>query len=688
MKTLVDGQTCFLGRSNGEMTAVDGLYHLDTRYLSSLGVAFDGLELDPVGRDDAAAASRTLLYLDRESHSNVTAVPDGSPRRAGNVVLVREQQVVEGGFLEQITLRNHSTRQVSGTLTVSFDVDFADIFEVRGVESGIDRAVVADVADRAVTYRYDYRDADDEGVDLVSTVRFGQPPDTLSPGRATFSTTLGAQESTTYSVAVHPGDEAAASEPAAVDADAGIEHEHELRTVDVEPLGITTGDARFDRTFETAFEDLHALTTETEHGPVLVTGVPWFATVFGRDALVSAYQTLPVAPSLARGTLRYLAANQGTEADEYRDEQPGKMLHEVRRGELARRNMIPHTPYYGSVDATPLWIILLEETYRWVDDEELVDDLWDNLERALEWIDRAVDRIGDDPFLYYRASSDDGLSHKAWRDTEGSVQFADGERAEAPLASVEVQGYVYDALCRAASLYQEVRDDQERAATLESRADRLREQFDDAYWLPDREYYGAALTEDGRVVDSLTSNVGQCLWTGIVPERRADAVVDRLLSPELFSGWGIRTTSTTDQGYGPLSYHVGSVWPHDTSLIALGLARYGYFDAVETVATGLLTATTQFEHNRVPELFGGFDDSLPPISYDASCSIQAWAAGSPFALLRALFEAGPEAAGVTVDREPSVVASDAIEPVVQAWTDADAAGLWDPGAESSPTEPR
>lgn len=678
METLVDGQTCFVTRGDGELTTVDGLYHLDTRYLSALDVTFDDTELALVASEGSAAGRRTLLYLNRAATGDVTTIPDGSDRPPGNLVVRRDQAIAHGTLHERVTVTNHSAARVAGTVAVTFDVDFADVFEVRGVETGIDRTIEVDAGDRAVTYRYDYTGADGDEIRLVSTVGFGQPAETLQPGRATFALDLAPQDSETYAFAVHPGgadetvnDPFGAGPAGDTDADDGC----------TDTGGITTGSPEYDRTFARAAADLAALTTQTQHGPVPVTGVPWFATVFGRDSLIAAYQTLPVAPSLARGTLRYLAANQGTQSVDYRDEQPGKILHEVRRGELARRRLIPHTPYYGTVDATPLWVILLHETHRWLDDPALIEEHWDDLERALAWIDTAVAEHGDDPFLYYDAGTDDGLLHKAWRDTAGSVQFADGESADPPLASVEVQGYVYDAFRRAASLYRHVRSDENRASDLDRRADRLQTAFDAMFWLPEREFYGAAMTADGRVADSLTSNVGQCLWTGIVPAERVDTVVDRLLSPELFSGWGIRTMSTTAHGYRPLSYHIGSVWPHDTALCALGLARYDQFDAVETVADGLLSATTRFEHNRVPELFGGFDDTISPIEYEASCAPQAWAAGAPFALLRALFDADPGHDGVTIGRRPTAIAADAIQPIVEAWRDDGPAGLWHPGEE-------
>lgn len=656
VQTILDGSTFYATRRDGGIEDTDGLFHRDTRYLSNVDIAMEDRAFSYIDSDLPHPDRRTLWYS--TDASTVSTLPWETDESPSDLVLSRTQRIEEGtGLDEQITVRNHSPGSVSGTLSVDFDVDFADLFEVRGIEAPADRSITTDVTEDAVEYAYTYRDADGAAVGLSSTIRFDETPDELEPGRASFRVTLDSQASESISVSVRFGETE------------GVETGPRATAPEARSL-VATGRADYDRTFEQAFADLRALATRTDHGPVPVAGVPWYATVFGRDALIAAYQALPVAPELAVGTLRHLAAHQGTEVDETSDERPGKILHELRRGELARTGQVPFGPYYGSIDATLLWIVALHETYRWLGDPSLVDELWDALEGALDWIDAATDAVGDDPFLYYRSSGEADLHHKAWRDSDLSMQFADGTPASPPLASVEVQGYLYDALRRAAALIREVADDDERADRYEERASAFRDRFEAAFWLDDRSFYAAARTTDGRRVDSITSNVGQCLWSGIVDESRADDVVERLLADDVFSGWAIRTTSARDGGYNPVSYHAGSVWPHDTSLVTLGLSQYGRHDGAERVATGLLDASSQFPRHRLPELFCGFDASGSPKPYPSTCVPQAWSAGAPFALLRALFALEPnDGAAPTVGREPSTIRGGAVAEVVESWSD-------------------
>ncbi|ELZ40735.1 amylo-alpha-16-glucosidase [Halorubrum californiense DSM 19288] len=404
---------------------------------------------------------------------------------------------------------------------------------------------------------------------------------------------------------------------------------------------IETETETYSETFEQAAADLEALTAHSSHGPVLLAGAPWFATVFGRDSLLTAFQLLPVVPEIAVGTLSYLADYQATSYDPAHRAEPGKIFHEIRHGELARRGEINYDPFYGTIDATALWIILLDETVRWTGDEKLVEQSASNLDTALEWVTNAMDAVADDPFVYYDTTDDSRLVHTAWKDSDMSVQYADGTEATPPLASAEVQGYTYDALTRGVHLLSTVLDEPNRADALESRANQIYKQFNRKFWLPGRSYYAAALTGDGQRVDAYTSNVGQCLWSGIIDPDRTDTIVDQLFSDKLYSGWGIRSMSTADDGYSPVSYHIGSVWPHDNSLIALGLARYGYDDRVEQLSKSILDAASNHTDNRIPEVFCGFSDQTKPISYPESCEPQAWGAGTPYALVRALSGVNP-----------------------------------------------
>lgn len=667
---LVDGYTLFVGDPDRAGVAPDddgGLYYRDTRHLSVLGVECDGAELGTVGRSLPAANSRTVVASD--DSPGVNRVDEDDPKRS-ELVLKTEQTVAEGGeFLHRASVVNHSAAPYSGRVSVVFDVDFADIFEVRGFTSRLDRAPSTTIRDSAVTFAYEYEAADGDTETRKTTVAFDGEPAMLTTTRASFDVTLGPQQRRTITCRVRataPGEAPAVADgsgpqdhPASLDA-RGDHHEADLPTV-------STGRRDYDRVFERAGEDLCALTAGTEHGPVPLAGAPWFATVFGRDSLIAAYQALPVAPSLARGTIRYLATYQGTSVDDAREEEPGKIFHEIRNGELTRRDRIPHSPYYGSVDATPLWVVLLAELHRWTGDDGFVADVEVALDRAVDWITESMAAHADDPFVYYEESPTMGLLHKAWRDTPGSVQFPDGTVAESPIASVEVQGYAYRALRDAAGLYESVLDDARRAAELRDRADRLADAFGATFWLPDAGYYGVAKDGGGTTVPTHTSNVGHCLWSGIVPDDRAADVATTLVSGDLFSGWGIRTMSAGAAGYSPVSYHIGSVWPHDTSLAALGLSRYGFSAKANDLTRAVLDASTQFDDCRIPELFCGFEDDLAPKPYASSCVPQAWSAGAPYALLRAAFGVVPTGDGVEIENEDTVLDAGALEPIRDRW---------------------
>jgi glycogen debranching enzyme len=352
--------------------------------------------------------------------------------------------------------------------------------------------------------------------------------------------------------------------------------------------------------------------------------------------LIAAYQALPMTAEPAAATLRYLADYQATEVDEFRAAAPGKILHELRRGELTVRGDVPHSPYYGTIDATALFVVLLHEIWSRTDDDELLEDLWENLEAALEWLETYGD-ADSDGFLEYPTEGHEGLTHRAWKDSNDGIVHPDGSHPTGPLAVAEVQGYYYDALSRAAALYRH-RGETEAASDLDARATDLAARFDEAFWLPEESFYAVALDGDGDPIESVTTNPGQCLWSGIVPPERADEVIDRLVADDMFSGWGIRTLSSDHDAYNPQSYHLGSVWPHDTSLVVLGMANYGRLDAAKTVTEGLIDGATERGNDRLPELFAGFDRerSSLPIEYGEACEPQAWAAGAPLACIGAI----------------------------------------------------
>jgi len=377
-------------------------------------------------------------------------------------------------------------------------------------------------------------------------------------------------------------------------------------------------------------------------------GLPWYMGLFGRDSLITAYQVLPFHPSLAADTLRALAHFQASEYDDFRDAQPGKIPHELRDGELTTLGRMPHTPYYGSHDATPLFLILLDEYERWTADTDLVRQLERAVRAALAWMEGPGDPDGDG-YLEYQTRSPEGLRSQCWKDSWNSVLFADGRLAEPPIATCEIQGYAYDARRRTARLAREVWGDDKLAARLERDAATLRERFHRDFWLPERGHYALALDRDKTPVDALTSNTGQLLWSGILADEQAARVTDRLMAEDMCSGWGIRTMSTMDSGYSPIEYHNGTVWPHDTALIAEGMRRYGYRDHAATLVAALLDAAGYFDH-LLPEVFAGYPRDLTstPVEYPTACRPHAWAAGAPLLGLRTLLGLDTGTGGLTV----------------------------------------
>ncbi|TKX72926.1 MULTISPECIES: glycogen debranching N-terminal domain-containing protein [Halorubrum] len=625
--SLIDGYTLLQTTRSGVRPTHGGLYRRDTRFLTGIDVTIDNNSFSAIG-DDLLAPNHHLVRL-ADGFSTVNEISDSGEDKRTSVILERDRRVArDGRFSEVISVTNHSTNPVSKYICLEFDADFADLFEVRGVNAGIDRDIETTLESDCITYAYDYETPSGTPVQYETTISFDPVPDDLARGRVDFQFDLLEQETGTVRMNVKTSIDTTPSSRLATTS---------LPDIPV----IETETETYSETFEQAAADLEALTAHSSHGPVLLAGAPWFATVFGRDSLLTAFQLLPVVPEIAVGTLSYLADYQATSYDPAHRAEPGKIFHEIRHGELARRGEINYDPFYGTIDATALWIILLDETVRWTGDEKLVEQSASNLDTALEWVTNAMDAVADDPFVYYDTTDDSRLVHTAWKDSDMSVQYADGTEATPPLASAEVQGYTYDALTRGVHLLSTVLDEPNRADALESRANQIYKQFNRKFWLPGRSYYAAALTGDGQRVDAYTSNVGQCLWSGIIDPDRTDTIVDQLFSDKLYSGWGIRSMSTADDGYSPVSYHIGSVWPHDNSLIALGLARYGYDDRVEQLSKSILDAASNHTDNRIPEVFCGFSDQTKPISYPESCEPQAWGAGTPYALVRALSGVNP-----------------------------------------------
>jgi glycogen debranching enzyme len=408
---------------------------------------------------------------------------------------------------------------------------------------------------------------------------------------------------------------------------------------------IETNHALAERALERARADLNLLVND---GPgaderYIAAGVPWFSCLFGRDSIITSLQLLAVRPEIAQATLSILARLQAREVDEFRDAAPGKILHELRTGELARHGEIPHTPYYGTVDATPLWLMLLDEYERWTGDSGLVDQLWPNALAALGWLDRYGDLDGDG-FIEYQRRSERGLVNQGWKGSADSIRNRDGTLADGPIALVEVQAYAYAARRGIARLAR-VRGDDQLAAAQDAEAEALRQRFEDSFWMEDAGTYAMALDGAKRQVTGIASNAGHALWTGIADQERAARTAEVLTSRGMWSGWGIRTLSSDTIGYNPIGYHLGSIWPHDNAICAAGFARYGLFEETRLVAAGLFEAAAHFSEARLPELFCGFDRAMSPlpVPYPVACSPQAWAAGSLYHLMSATLGLRPDA---------------------------------------------
>jgi glycogen debranching enzyme len=620
-----------------------GLFHDDTRILSHYALRLRG---GPPSLLSAEAPRTFSAQVD-------LAVKDlpfgGDPWDPKHAVHVRRELVLSDRLHERLTLTSYFPQPLEYWVELAFGADFADIFEVRGWQRDGRGEFVAPVwTGRELAFGYVGRD----GRLIRSAVRFTDPPERSAPHSVRWRFTLGRHaprrlewEVVAGHETVVPAEErqtAPATRPVSLDsARAGLEERY--RAWRRESSRWQTDVPKFDVTLRRAVDDLRALYVAVDGDEVISAGIPWYSTVFGRDSVITSLQTLPLNSRIARDTLRYLARRQGARNDPFTEEQPGKILHEIRRGEMARAGEIPHVPYFGSVDATPLWLVLLHETWRWTGDLGLVRELLPNAERALEWIDRHADLDGDG-FIEYARTSEKGLVNQGWKDSGDGVPFPDGTLPAAPIALVEVQGYVYDAKIRMAELYQILgRPDQ--ALTRRSQAARLRQAIVDRFWQDDLGTFALALDAAKRPLRTIASNMGHLLWSRVPTPEQARRVAGHLLGPGLFSGWGIRTLSAEHAAFNPMSYHNGSVWPHDNALAVLGLSLYGRARDALPVVRALHEASGRADFNRLPELFCGMtrQRGVRPVRYPVSCSPQAWASGAFFMLLQGMLGILPEA---------------------------------------------
>jgi glycogen debranching enzyme len=603
-----------------------GLYHGDTRFLSLLEVTLNHLrplllhssaERDYVQIVEVVYPVRRVRYEGRERKDNIS---------------LQRYRVLSGSLYERMLVRNFGLERRRIRLSIEFAADFMDIFEVRGFERERGGQIQPPRIERSQVL-LSHRGLDGEV--RSTTLRFSPTPQELDMSHAAFDFELEPGEEVQVALEITPqSGGTAAPRRSLVDAEEALKRDYTgwLKRC----TRFRTGNEQLQGFLDRAVLDLRMLTARDEHGAeFLDAGIPWFSALFGRDSLITSYQALTVAPHLAWGTLRGLAARQGKEKDDWREEEPGKILHELRVGELASAGEIPHTPYYGSVDATPLWLVVLAAAYRWTGDLEAVKELWPNALAALRWIDEHGDLDGDG-YVEYRKRSPKGLDNQGWKDSWDGVLHPDGSLVEAPIALVEVQGYVYQAKHRMALVARDL-GESELADRLEREAAELKRRFNRDFWMEEEGYYALALDAHKRPVRTITSNPGHCLWSGIVDEEKAERVARRLLSPSLSSGWGIRTLATRQPVYDPIGYHNGTIWPHDNSIIAQGLKRYGFDQEAHDVLEQLTRAGAFFPNARFPELFCGFSaDEVPvPVQFPVACRPQAWASAAPLLMVRA-----------------------------------------------------
>ncbi|CAB4243434.1 Amylo-alpha-1,6-glucosidase [Methylacidimicrobium sp. AP8] len=629
-RTLKYGDSFIVLDSHGDVgvsaDGPDGLFHEDTRHLSRLELSLNDLQPLLLGsnlRDDNAILTVDLanpdLYLDRR-----LVLPKDT------IHIIRTTFIWRGVVYQRIGLRNYGERKVGVRLAFAFDSDFADIFEVRGLHRQKRGVVVRHAigTDRVILT---YQGLD--GKRRHTTLTFEPIPSTLELTKASFCLDLppGHTDSVFLTVDCNPpGGHSPLPFFRGVRA-----ARRELRAITRGGTTVETSNDIFNEVLCRSMADLHMLMTDTPEGRYPYAGIPWYSTTFGRDGLITALQMLWVDPDIARGVLKRLAAYQAKEVDPAADAQPGKILHEMRSGEMAALHEIPFGLYYGSVDSTPLFVLLAGLYFERTGDSETMAALWPSIVSALHWIDHFGD-CDQDGFVEYERGGRQGLQNQGWKDSRDAVFHADGSLAQGPIALCEVQGYVFAAK-RVIARYARRMGWESYAAKLEAEAQDLAARFETAYWCPELKTYALALDGEKKPCQVCTSNAGQVLFSGIASAERAAQVASGLLEHRFFSGWGIRTVASGQLRYNPMSYHNGSVWPHDNSLIALGLARYDRKDAVERVFTALFEAASYMEFRRLPELFCGFQRvrGQGPTLYPVACSPQAWASATPFALLSA-----------------------------------------------------
>jgi len=641
---ILDGNTFVVSDDRGDieasLTDPTGLFSFDTRFLSKWVLTIDGERLNALSTDD-------LHYFE----TRFFLVPGTGTVYVDSKVFVIRQRAVGNGFHEELTILNHDDQPVDMTVRIDAASDFADLFEVK------------DALEKKGTYKTRI-----ENNELV----LGYERETFARATRIGSSATGRIDKAgiTFKLRIEPhGEWKTSLDVVTAQVVSGVTHNRTKHAKNGR-RGASSMMTNLERwlaaaprvecdwdslksTYRRSLVDLAALRFSPPVGggrSLPAAGLPWFMTMFGRDSIFTSLQALPFTPELARTTLEVLGDWQGSRVDDFRDEDPGRILHELRYGELPAFEQRPHSPYYGSADATPLYVVLLDEYERWTGDTKLVREREREARAALDWIDGYADLCDNGYISYKRRNEETGLENQCWKDSWDSISYRDGRLPGFPRATCELQGYAYDAKVRGARLARSVWKDDALAKRLEREAADLKRRFNRDFWVADEGYFALALDADGNQVDALSSNNGHLLWSGIVDASKAKSVARHLMGPRLFSGWGIRTLAEGEGRYNPIGYHVGTVWPFDSSFVAWGLRRYGFKDEAAQVASGLLDAAEFFE-GRLPEAFGGYERSVTryPVQYPTACSPQAWSTGAPLLLLRTMLGLEPLGEHLIVD---------------------------------------
>jgi len=637
-----EGDLFLLTEKNGDIYVDNqsgyGLYTKDTRFLSRMELFIDG-ERPALLSTNAEKGYLASIHLMRDKKDE------------GAIELVRDRFIYQGVLYERVSIVNYFLEPISFKFSAIFDADFQDMFIVRKFRSGkVGEKLKKIFGQQKMVFSYIGFDNIKRGTEIA----WSEPEFHIEEnGDLVFAISLKPREQKQIVFTITP--RIANQNVSYSSFEVALKNlEKSYKSWENEITSVKTNLTEFDNLYNRGANDLRMLMTDIGYGDVPVAGLPWFAVPFGRDSLITSLFMLPLNSGKVKGTLRTLAAYQGEKLDLWRDEQPGKIMHEIRFGELAITNQSPFNPYYGTIDATPLFLVVICEYYHWTGDLALVEELMPNIERALEWIEKYGVRA-ESKFVSYHQEAEKGFPNQGWKDSSNSMIHEDGMYATSPIALSEVQGYVYQAKKDLAPIVRLLGED-ELAARLESEASQLRLSFEKAFWMEEEAFYAIALDENQRQVKSVTSNPGHLLMSGLPSKERAKSVAYRLIANDMFNGYGIRTMSTQSTGYYPMSYHNGSVWPHDNAICVLGLSRLGFKEEANKVISGLLAASKFFEYQRLPELFCGHHSSCDhPIQYPTTCSPQAWSAGTAIVFLQAILGLNPNAITKQISISPALL---------------------------------